>query len=231
MTQPPAGWYPDPQASATAVRWWDGQRWTEHAQTTFRGPVTEDGVPLAGWWQRVGQYVIDSLIVQAVLLPLSITVQIHLMSSMSRMQSDLLEQADSGEQVDMSRFWNDYLDTFGPAMAIISAAGAALFIIYGAICLRLEGGTAGMRALRIRVRTVEPRDGRLPGGVVARRLLAPFGPSLVVAACFLLSWPVILVAVGILSLWGWLDPLWATWDKRNQTLHDKIAGTVMVRLR
>jgi hypothetical protein len=25
----PAGWHPDPQGQA-ALRWWDGQQWTEH---------------------------------------------------------------------------------------------------------------------------------------------------------------------------------------------------------
>ena len=28
---PPAGWYPD-QQNPSQVRWWDGQRWTEHVQ-------------------------------------------------------------------------------------------------------------------------------------------------------------------------------------------------------
>jgi len=32
---PPPGWYPDPGNSAL-VRWWDGGRWTEHAQPVAR---------------------------------------------------------------------------------------------------------------------------------------------------------------------------------------------------
>lgn len=35
---PPAGWHPDPQGQA-ALRYWDGQQWTEH---------TNDGQPTAG---------------------------------------------------------------------------------------------------------------------------------------------------------------------------------------
>lgn len=36
MTQaPPPGWYPDPHGSGQ--RWWDGTRWTEHAQAPPSG--------------------------------------------------------------------------------------------------------------------------------------------------------------------------------------------------
>ena len=35
---PPAGWHPDPQGQA-ALRYWDGQQWTEHVS---------DGQPTAG---------------------------------------------------------------------------------------------------------------------------------------------------------------------------------------
>jgi hypothetical protein len=34
---PPAGWYSDPNAPAQQ-RWWDGERWTEHAQRESQGP-------------------------------------------------------------------------------------------------------------------------------------------------------------------------------------------------
>jgi hypothetical protein len=44
-----AGWYPDPQSTGT-VRWWDGQRWTDHtmptAQAASGSPVTEPVAPI-----------------------------------------------------------------------------------------------------------------------------------------------------------------------------------------
>lgn len=32
-TSPPAGWYADPDGDP-GQRWWDGQRWTEHRQSS-----------------------------------------------------------------------------------------------------------------------------------------------------------------------------------------------------
>ena len=31
MSTPP-GWYPDPKAEQSMLRWWDGHRWTAHAR-------------------------------------------------------------------------------------------------------------------------------------------------------------------------------------------------------
>ena len=39
MTTTPPNWYPDPH-NAAFVRWWDGQRWTEHVQ-----PAAAPGAP------------------------------------------------------------------------------------------------------------------------------------------------------------------------------------------
>ena len=33
---PAAGWYPDP-ADASRIRWWDGQKWTEHVAVSTLG--------------------------------------------------------------------------------------------------------------------------------------------------------------------------------------------------
>ena len=38
MTMPPAGWYPNPDATRPGtVKWWDGSTWTEHEHTDFSG--------------------------------------------------------------------------------------------------------------------------------------------------------------------------------------------------
>ncbi len=90
------GWYPDPwpgmPGEPPLLRYWSGQGWTEHARTkeevqqsayagagpagayapsaALRGgsmpPTTPDGQLLAGWWQRVGAYLIDGFIVLVV---------------------------------------------------------------------------------------------------------------------------------------------------------------------
>jgi uncharacterized RDD family membrane protein YckC len=38
------------------------------------------------------------------------------------------------------------------------------------------------------------------------------------------------LAVAFFFVWL-IDPLWATWDPKRQTLHDKLAGTNVVRSR
>jgi hypothetical protein len=30
MSLPPAGWFPNPDPGGSGLRWWDGERWTEH---------------------------------------------------------------------------------------------------------------------------------------------------------------------------------------------------------
>jgi uncharacterized RDD family membrane protein YckC len=90
-----------------------------------------------------------------------------------------------------------------------------------------RGQTLGKRAVRIAVRRAETFE-----RVGYRRsftraiafLLIWVGPPLLPtlpSAAHLLSWPL-----------GWLpllDALWPLWDERKQALHDKVAGTVVVR--
>lgn len=42
---PPADWYPDPAGDPTLLRWWDGNRWTEHTQPVSGRQPPADVIP------------------------------------------------------------------------------------------------------------------------------------------------------------------------------------------
>jgi uncharacterized RDD family membrane protein YckC len=94
-----------------------------------------------------------------------------------------------------------------------SAASSALWCAYYTVCLIAgQGRTLGMRALHIGVRRAADGGALSPGQALGR------------SACFF-----VLVVPFIGGLVGILDVLFPLWDGRRQALHDKIAGTVVVR--
>src|SRR6266508_1945088 len=44
MSNPPAGWYPDPTGKADTIRWWDGTQWTTRTETTSAADSTDQPV-------------------------------------------------------------------------------------------------------------------------------------------------------------------------------------------
>jgi uncharacterized RDD family membrane protein YckC len=89
------------------------------------------------------------------------------------------------------------------ASAYLVALPAA-FAVYNALFWMLAGRTPGLALLGLRVVAVR-------------------GHSLS------LSWPSALVRAVVLGLFP-IGALWALVDRRHQALHDKIAGTVVVRM-
>jgi uncharacterized RDD family membrane protein YckC len=83
---------------------------------------------------------------------------------------------------------------------------------YSFLLIGFWGRTLGMHLMRLDA--VDAVDGRFPIG--------PFKAAVRSLAAAILS---ILPVVGPLA-----DLLWPLWDPRNQTLHDKAAGTVVLRL-
>jgi hypothetical protein len=57
---PPAGWFPDP-ANQRAMRWWDGQAWTDHVADVRLGPDHPPPKPRASGG-RIALVVVGSIV-------------------------------------------------------------------------------------------------------------------------------------------------------------------------
>lgn len=228
--QVPAGWYADPvSAGVPTERHWDGHAWSRHvrpAEGTARGPAdgpypgaqftvstaltTPYGETIASWPVRAVAALVDGL----ALLPLLLVV-------------GLPSVLADGENV--KTWWNDLGDhaenppVFDPgtgrgvifylSLVLVTAAFHALF-------LHRKQATPGKLAFNLRVRRRDLAPGPLPAPTIATRVGVL---ALLLAAHYLV--PVTAIGVEVLVL---LDVLWPLWDKNNQALHDKVAGTSVV---
>jgi uncharacterized RDD family membrane protein YckC len=96
---------------------------------------------------------------------------------------------------------------------------AVLYVVYGTVlCGSTRGQTVGMMAVGVRA----VREGSF-GVLGYGRALARAAVEGVLRLIELLS-----VLLGVIWL---LDMLFPLWDAKRQTLHDKVAGSVVVRLR
>src|SRR5262249_47543167 len=98
-------------------------------------------------------------------------------------------------------------------VAIWALTIATVNYAYQALMIRYFGGTLGKLAVGIRVRRA---DGAVPGWREA--LLRPI-------LQLVLAYGAFIPGAGLLSV---LDDLWMVWDAQSQTLHDKIADTIVV---
>jgi uncharacterized RDD family membrane protein YckC len=95
-----------------------------------------------------------------------------------------------------------------------------LYVIYGTVlCGGARGQTVGMMAVGVRAVRDDAGQGRLGYGRAFARALFEQVLRLLDLIFFLL---------GLLWL---LDMLFPLWDRKRQTLHDKVAGSVVLRLR
>jgi len=92
--------------------------------------------------------------------------------------------------------------------------GAALSYLYAFVMIGRWNATLGKFAVGIRVRR--------PDGTPAGWREAALRP--------ILQTVVALVRLSGVALLTLVDDLWMVWDQQNQTLHDKIAGTIVVKV-
>ena len=107
----------------------------------------------------------------------------------------------------------------GPVRAIIS--GIASLVYNGMLDGGPDGQTVGKRVMRIR--TVSAATGELLG--IERGFQRAVLPLAFSVVGFLGAGTAILGGLG-----GLLDDLWPLWDPQRQALHDKVAGSIVVRV-
>lgn len=243
MTEIPAGWYADPSpenATGDGMRYWDGHAWTEHvsrpevpaapavpaypAYPTYPvtpvsfapvKPSTPDGQELAGWWLRVAASILDFFIS----LPLlAIAATPVVLSQWDSLSSWWNANYQNGHLVANSSSLPPLMDpTSGPGLTLdvsVFLAGA----LYTLVFLAWKQATPGKLVVGLRIRQ------RARPGLPFSAILPRWG---FVAILGLLS--AVTAVGGIFSLVILVDYLWPLWDKNNQALHDKIAGTNVVK--
>jgi uncharacterized RDD family membrane protein YckC len=153
------------------------------------------GIPYAGWWTRVGGYLIDGVMLYVVQAVLGVFLR-H--NNTARLNFTMTMQNGTTRH-----------NSFSLLALFI---GAVILVVYATLmCGSARGQTVGMMAVGVRVRR---DDGLGPIG---------YGRGLGRALVQLI------LAYTIVG--GLLDDLWPLWDKKNQTLHDKAVGSVVIQSR
>lgn len=231
----PAGWHLDPlppdPGQPPLLRYWDGERWTEHTSPApaqqYAGqygapygaavPTTPDGVPLASWAQRLGAYVIDVLILSGLSLVLWIPFLPTLVDSFKDFIDESERATENGAAQPSLYAQTDLIWVF----VAVTLLSLVLGLVWQVVWLRRRGATPGKLALGLRVRLRET-PGQLSYGTILKRWLAQSGVGIFGLVPF----------VGILTgIYNLLNGLWPLWDDKNQALHDKFARTNVVRTR
>lgn len=174
-------------------------------------PATADGVPLAAWWWRALALIVDLLLV---LFVVEIIARVTGLSARMDQASNayaayVQEVLTTGTQFDLA-YAIGLLNT--PATLIVNLLNVALFVIYSGVMLSRRGATLGKIVCRLRV--VPVGQGRGGAALPAKK-----------------AWlrPLVTQAFGIVPILGLVDYLFPLWDKKKQTLHDKIVTTQVIR--
>ncbi|MDO5682022.1 MAG: RDD family protein [Propionibacteriaceae bacterium] len=254
----PGGWYADP-VDPQRERYWDGWQWTRNVRPgRYAGsapqqrtapvtdprygpqdpvatggatespygqpgmpmapgyaysvvPATADGVPLAGFGWRVAAYFVDYFLLYAVwqIIAMVTPLGAAVTKSQNEAMAYLTEVMTTGTQVDFTTLLN-LMNS--PEAMILNVISTVLFIVYSALFLKAKGATLGKLLFRLRV--VPVGEGRTPPGLPNAK-----------------AWlrPAITEVIAFVPLLSAVDYLFPLWDRKKQTLHDKIARTQVVR--
>ncbi|RFS84717.1 RDD family protein [Actinomadura spongiicola] len=178
----------------------------------YGGPHPGHGGPqdhLAGRGARLGAGILDGLLLSLVAVPAVL---------FSIRWDKLKESVDSGEPI------SDPMDLYNiPRLLIGYAVAFLLGFAYYTVLHAKWGQTLGKKAAGIRLVKASDYSAVTWGQALGRQAFV-YVITIVSSVLNLL-----VPAAAILGLVGLLDLAWILWDKRRQALHDKVAGTVLVK--
>ena len=170
-------------------------------------PSYSSGQPdLAGWWQRVGAHILDSIFVGLLMIP-GMIVLVGLWAVFPQRTYTLTP--DVGEPTSFQGPTTGYIVLL-VVVGVVWFIGTALYY-YG--YLQGKGATWGKKAVGIRV--VDSMSGQ------------PIGFWRALGRWFV-PWLLGTFTLNVLTL---LDFLWPLWDKQNQAIHDKMFNSLVVKSR
>ena len=168
---------------------------------------------LAEWWQRLLARLVDDVILIILTSPVWILGLLPLFRRIQR----LADQYPDLSQPAAAQAFNDNVSQLVAGMAgtflLIGAGIGVISFGYDWLQHGLWGQTIGKRVMGTKVVTADTRvpiSGQAACGRAAVYALVPVVPS-----------------VG--SLFALINEAWLLWDPRRQCLHDKAAGTVVVK--
>jgi uncharacterized RDD family membrane protein YckC len=179
--------------------------------------TTPDGQRLAGWWWRVLAALLDGLIALPLYFLVAVPVIVDQWEELSAWGDDIVNAAENGTGNPPNPALFD--PTTSPGLALVLSLLVAA-VLYNVVFLRWKQATPGKLIVGLRVRRRDT-PGPLPWSTIGLRV------GFVAALSVLGQIPIAGALFGILSL---LDYLWPLWDSKKQALHDKVAGTNVVKI-
>jgi uncharacterized RDD family membrane protein YckC len=175
----------------------------QYAPPVYRPkPTGPGGAPLAEFGERLLAYFLDGLILGAILL-------IPMVVCMAVVFVPYVQAIDSVSRGGNPDFAPILLTFLGVFVAIFGLQVLSTYLYRVTYQLR-TGQTVGKRVMKLKI--VNAADGSPLDLTGARK-----------------RWAVEL-GLGLLGPGGYLDGLWQLWDPQKQTLHDKVARTVVVKV-
>lgn len=164
---------------------------------------------LAGRWARLGAGILDALVLSFVAAP-AVLISIR----WDKMQ----ESVTSGEPI------TDPMDLYN--IPLLLAGYAVVFLVgfvYFTVMHAKWGQTLGKKALGIRLVSAADQSAVSWSQAIGRQ-------AFVYAITITTALVNFLVPAGaLIGMLGMLDNAWILWDDRRQALHDKVAGTLVVK--